>query len=282
MNEAERVSQLIDEIYDAALGSAQSSQAVEKAPLSPNGQKADHGLAEAIHLRLNDKSLADLPRRDIDVLASHFRRAIAIGKLINLHKVEAATFADTLDGFAAGMFLVDGAALIVHANASGQAMLDRGVVVRERSGRLTAVDRRADQALHEAFAAAAAGATRRSAIPLGGSEDDCWAAHVLPLPSGARRQTGLPYAAVAAVFVRRAALNCCSLETIADLYGLTPAELRVLVAIVEIGGVPEVAPVLGVSETTVRSHLQHVFEKTGIKRQADLVKLVASQMSPIA
>jgi DNA-binding NarL/FixJ family response regulator len=58
--------------------------------------------------------------------------------------------------------------------------------------------------------------------------------------------------------------------------------LRVMMAIVEVGGVPEVAPVLGVSETTVKTHLQHVFEKTGTQRQADLVKLVAGYMSPLA
>jgi hypothetical protein len=55
----------------------------------------------------------------------------------------------------------------------------------------------------------------------------------------------------------------------------------VLLAAVEVGGVPEVAPLLGVSETTVKTHLQHVFEKTGAKRQADLVKLVAGFMSPL-
>ncbi len=55
-----------------------------------------------------------------------------------------------------------------------------------------------------------------------------------------------------------------------------------LFGIVEIGGVPDVAPALGVSETTVKSHLQRVFEKTGTNRQADLVKLVAGYMSPLA
>jgi DNA-binding CsgD family transcriptional regulator len=50
----------------------------------------------------------------------------------------------------------------------------------------------------------------------------------------------------------------------------------VLFAIVQIGGVPEVAPVLGISEQTVKSHLHRIFEKTSTKRQADLVKLVAS------
>ena len=42
-----------------------------------------------------------------------------------------------------------------------------------------------------------------------------------------------------------------------------------------------VAEDLGISETTVRSHLKHVFEKTGTKRQVDLVKLVAAFESPL-
>jgi DNA-binding CsgD family transcriptional regulator len=32
---------------------------------------------------------------------------------------------------------------------------------------------------------------------------------------------------------------------------------------------------LGISEATAKTHLHHVFEKTGTSRQADLVKLVA-------
>ena len=57
--------------------------------------------------------------------------------------------------------------------------------------------------------------------------------------------------------------------------------MRVLMMIVDLGGVPEVASVLGVSATTVRTHLQHIFAKTGTTRQADLVKLVSSYMSPL-
>ncbi len=52
--------------------------------------------------------------------------------------------------------------------------------------------------------------------------------------------------------------------------------------IVQVGGVPEVAPILGIAEPTVKKHLQHIFEKTSTGRQADLVKLVASYMSPLA
>ena len=88
-----------------------------------------------------------------------------------------------------------------------------------------------------------------------GDEGD-W--HVLALTSGARRKAGIAHSAAAAVFIRKAELDLPHpLEAIANAYKLTPAEMRVLMMIVQIGGVPEIAPVLGVSETTVKTHLQH-------------------------
>jgi DNA-binding CsgD family transcriptional regulator len=63
---------------------------------------------------------------------------------------------------------------------------------------------------------------------------------------------------------------------------LTPSELRVLLAIVEVGGVPEVAVALGIAVTTVKTHLGRLFEKTGATRQADLVRLVAGYAMPLA
>ena len=70
-------------------------------------------------------------------------------------------------------------------------------------------------------------------------------------------------------------------EVIAKAYKLTMAELRVLLAIVDIGGVPEVAEVLGIAATTVKTHLGNIFAKTGTNRQADLVKLVAGFSNPL-
>jgi DNA-binding CsgD family transcriptional regulator len=79
------------------------------------------------------------------------------------------------------------------------------------------------------------------------------------------------------MFIRKAVLDLPSPpEAVAAEFNLTPAEIRVLFAIVEIGGVPEVAPVFGISEQTIKSHLHRIYEKTATKRQADLVKLIAS------
>jgi DNA-binding CsgD family transcriptional regulator len=100
--------------------------------------------------------------------------------------------------------------------------------------------------------------------------------------SSTARRSGATYPSMAAVFVHKAAIAAhCRPEVIADVYGLTRAELRVLFAIVEVGGVAETAGSLGVSEATVKTHLHRVFGKTGASRQADLVKLVAGFSNPL-
>lgn len=115
------------------------------------------------------------------------------------------------------------------------------------------------------------------------SDSERHVAHVLPLMSGARRHASASFAATAALFVHKAALDTPSPpEAIAKAYKLTPTELRVLLAIVEVGGVPEVAEALGVSPETVKTHLGRLYEKSGVRRQADLVKLVAGFASPLA
>ena len=84
-------------------------------------------------------------------------------------------------------------------------------------------------------------------MPLITREGERYVAHVLPLTSGARRRAGTSYAAVAALFVHKAALEMPSPpEAIAKTFKLTPSELRVLLAIVEVGGVPETADALGI------------------------------------
>jgi DNA-binding CsgD family transcriptional regulator len=119
-------------------------------------------------------------------------------------------------------------------------------------------------------------------IALAVAESRCgerYVAHALPLTSAARRRS---HAAVAALFVHRAVLDAPSPSKIlAKAYRLTPTELRVLLAIVQVGGIPETAVATGVAETTVKTHLRRLFDKTGASRQADLVKLVSGFSDPL-
>jgi DNA-binding CsgD family transcriptional regulator len=226
-------------------------------------------------------------RRRMRVLTPHVRRAIAIGRVIDLATVRALDLASALDRLASGFFLTDAKGRIVHANASGEALLNQAHVLRRTRDLLAAVDPKADAALRDAIAAAAAGdaavGTKGIAIALASEDRARYIADVLPLTSGARREAGRAHGAAVAVFVRKAALDMRSaLESIAQAYKLTARELSVLMGIVEVGGVPEVAAVLGLSEATVKTYLRTVFRKTGASRQAELVKLVAGFASASA
>jgi DNA-binding CsgD family transcriptional regulator len=233
-----------------------------------------------------DGMVDDGARHRMRLIVPHIRRAVLIGRMFDLKAAEAAMFADTLDGLSAGMCLVDAGGRIVHANAAGYALINAGDILRSVGGRLVARDAQVDKTLRETFAAAGEGdaalGTMGIAVPMIGKDNERYVAHLLPLTSGARRRAGKTYTAAAALFVRKTALEAPSaFEVIGKAFKLTPSELRVLLAIVEVGGVPEVAAALGVAATTVKTHLGRLFEKTGATRQADLVKLVAGYTTPL-
>ena len=228
----------------------------------------------------------DRARRHMRLIAPHIRRSILIGKMFEFKAAEAATFVDALDGLSSGMYLVDADGRLIHANAAGNAILAARDILDSIGGRLVARDARAQQTLRDIFANAGRGdaalGTKGIAVPLTGKGGERYVAHALPLTSGARRRAGIVYTAAAALFVRKAALVASAMsQVIGEAFKLTPTELRVLLAIIEVGGVPEVATAFGVADTTVRTHVNRLFEKTGATRQADLVKLVAGYATPL-
>ena len=238
-------------------------------------------------MRTGDSGMFDNAARDrLRLIIPHMRRAVLVGQLVERTTAQAATFGDALDGICAGLFLVEAGGQIVHANASGQAMLAQGVLLRGIGGKLTTHDTSAAQGLTAIVSSAAK--TRADigpqggAVPLTGRSGEHYVAHVLPLSAGARRLAGADDRAVAAVFVQKASRDLPSLHhAIAKLYKLTPTERRVLSGIVQVGGVPEVAEAMGISVSTVKTHLRRLFAKTGTDRQADLVKLVAGYANPL-
>lgn len=232
-----------------------------------------------------DGLVDDDMRRRMRLLVPHVRRSALIGKLVNLSRVEAAALADTLDGLQAGMFLVDRAGKLVHANAAGRSMLEEGNVLHA-NGTLVALDAKSDAALREILLAAGNSDTalgdKRISARLLARDGVEYVTHVLPLTAGARRRAGQPYAAVAAIFVQRVGHDASpAIAMLVQQFGLTAAEVRVLVAMMDDGGVAAVASALHLSPATVRTHLRHVFEKTGVRRQADLVKLMTSYPTPV-
>ena len=228
----------------------------------------------------------EMHRRMI-LVAPHARRAILIGRAIGRKADEAAIFADILDSLTAGFFLIDAAGRIVHANAAGREILGADDFLRTIDGRLVVRDKKVHQTLQRIFAGKDEPETdgeigsKGIALPLVARDGEYHIAHVLPLGSRARYAADAPGAA-AAMFVSKATLEIpSSAEVIRDAYQLTRTELRVLLAIVNVGGIREIAATLGIADCTVKTHVRRLLEKTGADRQTDLIKLVAGFFTPL-
>jgi DNA-binding CsgD family transcriptional regulator len=215
---------------------------------------------------------------------SHLTRVVrSCGRTIDQKANQVATLADALDSLSAGVFLIEANGRIVHANAAGRGILGVDDFLRSIGGRLVARDTKINRTLQDIFAGRGdlEIGSKGIALPLTARQGEGHIAHVLPLAAAARRRAGAART-VAAVFVCRATLETpSSADVIRRAYQLTPTELRVLLAIVNIGGIPEVATALGVADTTIKTHVGRLFEKTGAGRQADLVKVVAGFSTPL-
>ncbi len=65
-------------------------------------------------------------------------------------------------------------------------------------------------------------------------------------------------------------------ETVLHFFDLTPAEARLLVALVNGAHLAEVSETFKVTKNTLKTQLNQIFRKTGTNRQSDLIKLVYS------
>lgn len=217
--------------------------------------------------------------RRLRILIPHLQRALAVAKACSARTSEVETFMRMLDSFAPGVFLIDGGGGVIHANAAAHHMVDDKGPVSVVGGRLTLNELGGTKNFPTLIATMLAGTSQSNAtIPLHQCGVSHYVAHVIPLFNGTRRSLGEIYAAIAAVIVQQASLDISSTAqaVMTQIFNLTPSEVRVMLGIVDVGGVPETAKALGTSQPTVNKHLQHIFAKTGTRRQAELVKLAAS------
>jgi DNA-binding CsgD family transcriptional regulator len=241
------------------------------------------GVSRHVRAGIADDGMLNRMKR----IAPHIRRVVLIARRMEQRTDVATALYDCLDLLSAGIFMMDARGHIVHANTAGHRMLVEANCLKTSCGRLMAIDLRADRALQAILAAAADGdaalAHRGILIGLRGRDAARYSAHILPLTSGARRNAGKYCCATSILFVHRVAVNSPSAaEAVATSYSLTPTELRVLTALVDFGGIPDIADALGISKETVKKHLAHLYGKTGTHRQADLVKLIAGYANPLA
>jgi DNA-binding CsgD family transcriptional regulator len=228
-------------------------------------------------------SAADLAL--LRLLAPHMIRAVTISDVLELRTLKSEMLEATLDALAAGVFLTARDGRIVYMNAAAERQLETGNALRVVNNRLRAADPSARPALAKAIEVAAACETdagpgdRALALPDSGGAG--YVATLLPLERGRRQNIVAPFAASVAVFTQDPAeVPVMPGEAFAKLYRLTGGELRVLLVLARGVGAKEAADMLGISEPTVRTHLQQMFSKTGTSRQADLLRLLQSSAPP--
>lgn len=228
-----------------------------------------------------------LTDREIELgglLLPHVRRAVVISDVLDVRTIERSRMAEALDALRCAVVLTDARGTILHANSSAEHMLRNAGPIQGLGGVLQA---RAPAAAAELRAAIRLAAQDEPGIGKTGlairlTDADALPvyAHVLPLTGGDLR-TRLQPAAVAAVFIGPPPGELDGAEATAAAFGLTPAETRVLASLLAGRTLAETADALGVAVSTAKTHLESIFSKTGVARQADLIRLGLGLVPPL-
>ena len=258
---------LIDQV---ALGIARDSSIIGNVGFGRHESAGEIGAAEVDGLRL---------------LAPHFCRAVTIGNLLDMKIIEAATFGSVLDRFTFGIVLVDEHLGVVHPNAAAADMLAAGDPIRSEKGILSLAERTVQTALQRAVHQAASEGTDVGAtgigIPVRSTSGESLVIHVLPLGRGQLRR-GITQRAAAALFIAPGTTPPRTpIDALTLLYDLTPAEARVLELLAAGTTQAMIGRTLGIAPSTVKSHVLHLFDKTGCRRQVDLVRLASNLSLPV-
>jgi DNA-binding CsgD family transcriptional regulator len=217
---------------------------------------------------------ADIARAN--AVHPHLIRSFALGrKLAETRRVND-DFLNALNLSPHGLFLLDDGARVTHVNRAGEHMMRLPGALSVINGRLCAggaADARKLQAL-------IAKAASPDAQIRGGS--------AMALPAPERRLplsvTVMPLVSERLSFYRgRSVLVCVTdLEAgvslpdkqLRDVFGLTPAETRLALAVLEGATLREAAERFGISVHTVHVQMSRIFDKTGTHRQTELVRLM--------
>lgn len=215
-------------------------------------------------------------------LAPHLRRAVELRRRLSAAEAtQAVPLADALDRLAAGVALLDGRCRLAWANRPARRLLrDGDGLSLDRDGALRAATPATTATLRRLVAAAAA-ANVEGALPVPRPFGrTALALHVAPLPADAPERgttspaAGRPCALLLVSDPEGTVPDAALRRRLRAIWGLTAAEAVVAASAARGAGLPEVARSLNVAVATVRSHAQRVFDKAGVRGQAELARQV--------
>ena len=227
------------------------------------------------------------PELDIvGILAPHIRRALSISDLIDLKSLAADTFERMLDSLHLGVIAVDTRFQIRHANQIASEMIAAGSPLSTRGGKVVVPGSPAStMVLHEAISRAGSDestmAGTGAGVPLRFSDGRPAIAHILPLRRGEIRRGGGVGAAAAIFIATPTDVRHAPIDALANLYGLTTAEARLLDQLADGKNRSQAAASLSIADSTAKTHLERIFTKTGASTQAELSRILTSLSAPV-
>ncbi len=233
---------------------------------------------------MGPRSMGDFGADDVErsrMFLPHLRRSAKVTRHLTVSASLMQSVHNTLEVHPDGVILLNRSGQILFANRMATAMAamsDSFVLRRQRIVALKSDDNNELQRLVAAAIGSYRGPldARGDATQLTRSNGArSYIAVVAPLPgSSAVHEATVP---VAYIVVSDPAKNPSgSLPLLKKLFRLTPAEVRIVERIKD-GDTPEqAAGALQIGLATARTHLSSIFHKTDVKRQSELVKLLAN------
>ncbi len=179
----------------------------------------------------------------------------------------------SLDRLSATAFVVSGDGVVQQLNECAQAFLAGDDSVRVTGAQLRLSDPALNATLETALRKATQAPGRSSLFPVRGAKNQVFEVNVSPL--GRRSDAAAdPAPSLALVVIVRPRPDAERIaRRMGRLYGLTEAEARVMAALALGETVEQIAAAYRVRVSTVRAQVRSLFEKTGVHRQTDLVRI---------
>jgi len=212
--------------------------------------------------------------------AQHLGRALMLAHSLAEARGTRAILADVLDRSARAMLIADSQEALVHANRAARELLDRGDGLRLVDGRVAAV-RAGDAAKLQRLVADASATSAGDGVAPGGTL-------AIPRPDGAPDYV-VTVSPLSTALMRGTERRALALLVITDpvgprplradagreAFGFTDAEVRVAAGLLEGLAPATIAARHGVALSTVRSQIRSLLQKTGTRRQSELLLALA-------
>ena len=215
----------------------------------------------------------------VTALLPHVRQFVRVRQALVRAEARRTTVTALLDNPRVGVVHLDRRGRVMEANDRARGVLRRGDGLSDRGGALRArvsadqvrLERLVGNALPAAGGAASGGSMllRRSPVL------PPFVVHVKPVDV-ARPDYGARHVAALVLIVEPGRQPRVKPDVVGRVLELTATESQVAVWLAEGRSVRDMAEATGRTEGAIRWHLQQIYEKQSISRQADLVRLVPS------